>query len=332
MPKENIRKIVDELDNYIISDRRIEPLVFLYGMQKSEDNICKIKNLSISSSKSQGELIKVIQSYRTNVTKYIDGEFDFKSLENAEDDSGLFYKAMDEDDLYNTMQLLNTINEADDFTDFLKPSKFKNPFFIVEIDLDESGNKKIILFKSVGQTFYGKKNRFSISLFSERQQIKFIDNKKDLLLDENFELAAFIDNSQSFFFIVNRKKFEDLYEYHEIYENAYDALTENLDFIDWSNATPTTSVIRNCYTIANFVRLEECVIKLKTELSSSNDNTVKRALKSKRIEYIIEDGKLEILPQNTSQLKALLNIVKDQVAKTCLLDRDVIGSDFEELV
>ena len=330
MPRENIRRIVEELDNYIISDERIEPFVFLYGKEKREDGIWKIKDLSISSPENLRELIKIIRSYCKNLDKYIEGEFDFKSLDDN-DESGLFYKVMDEDDFYKTTRMLTTDNETDDFTDFLKPNKFKNVFFIVEINLNESGDKKIILLKSVGQTFYAKKNRFSISLFSQRQKIKFIDNKKDLLLDENFEVAAFIDNSQSFFFIVNKKKFEDLYEYHERYENAYDALTESLDFIDWSNATATTSVIRNCYTIANFVRLDECVSKLKTELTSTDDNAVKMALKSKGIEYIVESGNLEILPQNTSQLKALLKIVTDGVAKTCLLNRDVIGSDFEEL-
>src|SRR5665648_1013259 len=95
-----------------------------------------------------------------------------------------------------------------------------------------------------------KKNRFTISPYSERQKIKFIDNKKELLLDEKFEITAFINNSQCFFFITDRKKFEDLYGYHEIYKNAYDNLAESLDFIDWSNAQPTISLIRNCYTIA----------------------------------------------------------------------------------
>ncbi len=152
-----------------------------------------------------------------------------------------------------------------------------------------------------------------------------------MLLDENFEIAAFIDNSQSFFFITNRKKFEDLYEYHAKYESAYDVLKKGLDFIDWSNAAATIPVLRSCYSIANFVRLEECISKLKTELASTDNNVIKKALKAKGIRYINKNGNIKIVPQNTSQLKALLKIITDGAAKTCLLNRDVIGTDFEEL-
>jgi len=329
LPKENIKKIVEALENYIISNNRIEPFVFLYGEEKNEGNIAKIKDLSISSPESQKELIKIIQVYCNKVNAYIEGENNFQNL-NDNSDSGLFFKIMDQNDLNKTKRLLTTVDTAEDFTDFLK-SKFKNSFFITEINLDQSDDKKIILLKSVGQTFYAKKNRFTISPYSERQKIKFIDNKKELLLDEKFEITAFINNSQCFFFITDRKKFEDLYGYHEIYKNAYDNLAESLDFIDWSNAQPTISLIRNCYTIANFVRLDECVSKLKAELTSINDNSIKIALKSKGIEYMVEDGNVQLFPQNTPELKALLKIIKDGVAKTCLLDRNVLGSDFEEL-
>ena len=164
---------------------------------------------------------------------------------------GLFFKVMDEDDFNKTNGISTTNEVTNDFTDFLKPNKFKNAFFIIEINLNESGSKKIILLKSVSQVYYAKKNKYTVSLFDERQGIKFIDSKKDLLLDENFEITAFIDNSQSFFFITDRKKFEDLYEYHERYKNAYDVLTESLDFIDWSNAHVTIPVMRNCYSIAS---------------------------------------------------------------------------------
>ncbi|MDO8725050.1 MAG: hypothetical protein Q7J35_03160 [Candidatus Methanoperedens sp.] len=420
MSKENIRKLTKELYHYIISNNRIEPFVFLYGQENKKGGIWKIKNLSISSDDSQLELIKIMRSYREKINNYIDDEFDFHDINNGNGGS-LFYKIMDKDDLNKTKRISTDNIETDDITDFLKTNKFKNVFFIIEINLNESGNKKIILLKSVSQNYYAKKNRFTISLFDKRQRIKFLENKKDLLLDENFEIAAFIDNSQSvlfnwneipgndsgilidfleqnysvdsaktakiekidngntiriyveknilslslnnektkvnlkidnsltdefiakmengklniysqsFFFITDREKFEDLYEYHEIYEKAYDVLAKNLDFIDWRNAKVTIPVLRSCYSIANFVRLNDCILKLKTELTSTDNNTIKKALKAKGIEYIVENENLEIIPQNTSKLKSLLKIITDGVAKTCLLDRDVIGSDFEEL-
>ena len=43
-------------------------------------------------------------------------------------------------------------------------------------------------------------------------------------------------------------------------------------------------------------------------------------------------GNIEIIsPLGVRRLKAFLKIIRDGVAKTCLLDRDVIGSDFEEI-
>lgn len=329
MSREDIGKLEKELYHYIISSGRIEPFVFLYGKEKHEGGISKIKNLSISSEDNQLELIKILESYRELINNYMNGEFDFKNLNNG-GDGVLFYKIMSKDDLNKTKLISATGVETKNITDFLNSTKFKNVFFIIELNLNESGDKKIILLKSVSQNFYVKKNRFTISFYDKRQGIKFLNNKEHLLLDENFEIAAFIDNSQSFFFITDRKKFEDLYEYHAKYESAYDALKKGLDFIDWSNADATIPVLRSCYSIANFGRLDECISKLKTELASVDNNIIKKALKAKGIEYINKNGTIKIVPQNTSQLKALLKIITDGAAKTHLLNREVIG-DFEEL-
>lgn len=106
---------------------------------------------------------------------------------------------------------------------------------------------------------------------------------------------------------------------------------KGMDFIDWNNAKATAAVQRNCYNIAHFCLLNECILKLKTELSSANDNSIKKALKSKEIAYTVENGNIKIIPKGPQQLKTLLKIIKDGVAKTCLLNRDVIGSEFEEL-
>ena len=46
---------------------------------------------------------------------------------------------------------------------------------------------------------------------------------------------------------------------------------------------------------------------------------------------IPKNGNIEIDPQGPQQLRALLKIIKDGTAKTCLLDREGISSDFEEL-
>jgi len=418
LSREDIGKLEKELYHYIISIGMIEPLVTLYGKEK-KGGIWKTKNLSISSEESQLELIKILKSYRQIVFDYMEGGFNIKDLNNSDDDGGWFYKIMNETDLKRTNRISDAV-ETKDIIDFLKTNKFENVFFIIEINLNESGDKKIILLKSISQTYYVKKNQYSINFWDDRQRIKFLNNKDYLLLDDNFDITAFVDNSclfswnkihgndnfrlieflkqyfgldwigtakiekidsdntikvyteknflsislndkktkvnlkiddgrtnefnartengelniypHSFFFITNSKKFEDLYEYLESYKNAYDVLKKGLDFIDWSNAKATAAVQRNCYNIANFVRLKECVSKLKTELTSADDNTIKRALKAKKIAYNVENGNIEIIPQGPQQLRALLKIIKDGTAKTCLLDREGISSDFEELI
>ncbi len=417
MSREDIGRLEKELYHYISSSGMIEPLVTIYGKEK-KGGVWKTKNLSISSEESQLELIKILKSYRQIVFDYMEGGSNIKDLNNSDDDNGWFCKIMDETDLKRTNRISDAV-ETKDITDFLKPNKFENVFFIIEINLNESGREKIILLKSISQTYYVKKNQYYVNFWDGRQGIKFLNNKEHLLLDDNFDITAFVDNSylfswnkihgndnsrlieflkqyfgldwietakiekidsdntikvyteknfvsislnakktkvslkiddgrtdefnariengelniypHSFFFITNSKKFEDLYEYHEKYKNAYDALKKGMDFIDWSNAKATAAVQRNCYNIFNFVRLEECVSKLKTELTSADDNPIKTALKAKKIAYKVENGNIKISPEGPQQLRALLKIIKDGVAKTCLLDRNVIGSDFEEL-
>ncbi|KPQ43985.1 MAG: hypothetical protein MPEBLZ_01453 [Candidatus Methanoperedens nitroreducens] len=404
--------------HYIISSGMIEPLVTLYGKEK-KGGIWKTKNLSISSEESRLELIKILKSYRQIVFDYMEGVVNIKDFNDTDNDNGgWFCKIMNETDLKRTDRLSDAV-ETKDILDFLNTNKFENVFFIIEINLNQSGDQKIILLKSISQTYYVKKNRYSINFWDNKQRIKFLNNKEYLLLDDNFDITAFVDNSclfswnkiygndnsrlieflkqyfgldwigtakiekidsdktikvytennfltislndkktkvslkiddgrtnefnarteygdlkiypHSFFFITNSKKFEDLYEYLDSYKNAYNDLKKDMDFIDWSNAKATAAVQRNCYSIVNFLRLKECVSKLKTELTSANDNPIKRALKTKKIAYNVENGKIKINPEGPLQLKYLLKIIKDGTAKTCLLDREGISSDFEEL-
>jgi hypothetical protein len=62
------------------------------------------------------------------------------------------------------------------------------------------------------------------------------------------------------------------------------------------------------------------------------DNGIKQAFSAKNINYIVnKNGSLQIIPQSTKELRAILKIIKDGVAKTYLLERNVLGADFEEL-
>ena len=107
---------------------------------------------------------------------------------------------------------------------------------------------------------------------------------------------------------------------------------EKMDFIEWSSVESSLSLKRLCYNIANFDSLETCIENLRINLTAHENNDIKRAFSSKKIKYEIDEkGNLKIIPENKQQLKSLLKIIKDNLAKTCLLGRNVLGANFEEL-
>lgn len=334
MPKDKIGQIIEKLDSYIISHSKIEPFVFIFGEEENAESTKMFQDLSISSMQSLGELTKVLTSFSKTTKRFLNGELSVKDLDDGIDHSGIFYKKMDQNDFDRTKYLIDPIYQKTQFSDFLKPSKSKNVFLGIEINLDNPSNDKIVLLKSISQNYYAKKSKYSItSLFNENPKITFINNEEDLLFDSNFEIVGNIsDLDNSFFFIQNIKKFEDLFKYHEKYEESFSSLSQRLNFIDWSNAEATMQVKRSCYDIANFDRLDECIAQLTKDLTSKDENEIKQALCSKGITYDVDKGgNVKVIPKNTKELRAILKIISDGVAKTCLLGRNVLGTNFEEL-
>ncbi|HJH29848.1 MAG TPA: hypothetical protein C5S51_09195 [Methanosarcinaceae archaeon] len=339
MGKEKIERIVQELDAYVISPA-IQPYLSIYGEDiKNPDEKCSV-SLSISSDDDFDEIIKIINDFSTNIKKFVHGEITVKDLSEGDGDSRFIYKMMDAYDLQKTDDITHSNCAKYNVIDFLKFNKFKNVFLLIELNLNEDPEKKIILLKSITPNYIGKKNKFFLSKsFNNTQKIKFIDNKKDIILNSNFEIAIFISKSKtgelledSFIFIQKREKFEDLYGYHHQYDKAYSIISKTVNFIDWSKAEATLPLKRKCYSIANFERLEESINCLKNDLTSSTDNDIKKAFSSMGINYEIDKkGKLSILPDGTKELRALLKIIMDEVAKTSLLGRNVLGSNFEEI-
>ena len=168
-------------------------------------------------------------------------------------------------------------------------------------------------------------------------------NKKNLIFDEYFDVVALVDkksqteegwnneDSNSFFFILNRKRFEDLYDYLEKYNQAYDNLVANVGIIDWNHISPTLPIKRKCYSLNNFGPLTECIEKIEESLRSEEANEIKNALDIKGINYEIDGEDVKIIPSSSQNLKSLLKIMSDGLAKTCLLNRSVLGSDFEDI-
>jgi hypothetical protein len=331
-----IEKIADGLYNYIISPSRVEPFILIVG-EEVKSRRRKSVDFTIGNKTNLDEFTKILNGYLVNIKKYIKGSISIKELENDNDDSGFFYKEIDEFDLKALEQFtsISLIDNSINLVNFLIPNKYKHVFLLVELNLDETGSKRIILFKGVSQTYYTAKNKFTVSPFNDEHllEVKYIDNKKSFIFDDNFEIAAFLDDTNgSFLFVQNRRKFEDLFGYHEKYESAYSMLSSKLDFIDWNKAEPTLNIKRYCYSIVNYDRFEECIDNLINDLLSTENNEIKMAFNLKKIRYDVKpDGKVHIAPENSKQLNSLLHIMNDGVAKTCLLGRNVLGTKFEEL-
>ena len=339
MEREKIQTIVKELDSYIISGNALQPYLGIYGEDTTGSGRDCCRGLSMNSDGDVKEIVKVLSNFTQNIKKYVHREINVADLNKDDKDYSFLYKQMVDSDLEKTEELISHFCKDVKITDFLKNNKFKNVFLFIEIILNQSPEKKIILFKSVGQNYQGKKTNWVLSkLFSDNQKIKFVDNQRDLILDSNFEITAFISKSEkgelldeSFFFIENRKKFENLYGYLQKYEHAYATVTKNMDFIDWTKANPSLALKRKCYSIANYDDLSECIQHLKHDLTSTEDNLMKQALKKKGIKYEDDNGNIKILPENTRELSALLKIITDGLATTYLLGKSVLGSDFEIL-
>lgn len=341
MGKEKILKIVDGIEKYNSFKNQISPYIAIYGEDKKSKKK-STKPLSFSSSKSKDEFTKVLNSFSERMKKNSYNDIILKDLKTDNDGNDFIYKEIDEYDQEIINEFTKTLDTKTKLTEFLDSTKFENVFFLAEIYLDESAKKKILLLRSVSSNYAGKNNKFiskfTTEIFTDTVNINFVNIKKEIILDTNFEIAALINTSDdgklidSFLFIQNRLKFENLFKYHERYETSYSILTEKIDFIKWNLVEPSLSLKRLSYSIADFDDLEESIKSLRINLKSHEMNDVKRAFSSKKINYEIDEkGNLNIMPENKSQLRSLLKIIKDELAKTCLLGRSILGSNFEEL-
>jgi hypothetical protein len=195
----NIFKVTERLGNYIQSTNQIEPFIFIYG-EKEDTKKCEIRQLGISSNIDILELKELLKILNAKFHSYIEIEEKIKSFDESGDFEGLFYKFMNKSDLERTRSLPLCVDNKTDFNEFTK-TKYSNVYLIIELNLDENGEKKLLLFKSVKKHYSIKsarvKNFFSVPLFDQDKthKIKFIDSQSQLILDDNFEIIAFINES-----------------------------------------------------------------------------------------------------------------------------------------
>ncbi|MFA0821469.1 MAG: hypothetical protein ACC612_01085 [Methanomethylovorans sp.] len=334
MHKDKVETLLQQISNYAISKCRINPFICLYGEENDGKESIKSNHYAIDSINSFEEIIKMLTGYKDRINKYIYSGKSVDELKSGSESKLLFHK-MNEQDFEMTLSFIRKNNEKCNFDDFLKPNKFKNSFLIIEIDLDSSNQKKLLFLKSIPQNYYSAKHHnFSItSVYNNNPKITFINRKRDLLLSDEFEMVAFLDNKNpdtSFFIIQNIDRFEELYRYLRRYTEAYDKLSKMLDFVEWKNVEPSPSAKKKCFELMNNEFFEECIHQLKINLASKEDNQIKKAFFSKQIKYYVDnEGNIKIVPQSKNELKALLRIINDEVASTALLHRSVIGSNYE---
>lgn len=356
----SIFEITEKLKIYIQSENQNEPFMYIYGEKgktktingnKEKTKTSEIRQLSISSNNDILELKELLNSLYLRLHNYIEiGENNItiddkiKNFDESDDLKGIFFKYMNKTDLEQTQSLSLCVDNKIDFIEFTK-TKYDNTYLITEINLNANGEKKLILFKSIKKQYSVKsdkfKNFFIVSLFDpdKTHKIKFIDPHNQLIMDDNFEIIAFIDESvsedsisethtgKSFFIIQNRIKFEDFYNYHENYEKAFTFLSSRFDFINWNVVGNNINMKRTCYAIYNFPYLENSISQLKSDLMSDNENNVKKAFFKKSINYEIDGANLKVNPKNVNAFRALFKIMADVLSETCLLKRSMLGEE-----
>ncbi len=334
MTKEKIVNICNSLDGYL-SSKHIPPGILLIGKKKKEseksDLDFKVSSVSFTKDDAQ-KLNQILNEFSKTVRGFIEGEYDFHEFNGAQN-SSLLYKPMKKAEAeYLNSGILKVDNSAD-ISDYLK-TRLRS-YLVIYLTLNAEGTKKLLLFKKITSSYYNVKQSFVFNPFESNKHITLLDSKKDILLDRNFEVTAFIDETSkdgSFFFITDRDEFEDLFNYHQRYEEAYEALSKTCPFIDWSMCKKTTPLLRKCFCLASHPRVGECIDRFKGELANKTENPITYALKTKEIKYgFTKDGELHINPTSTTQLKTLLKIIDDGVIKTYLLGREGITEEFEEL-
>lgn len=334
MSREKIQQICENLDRYhnpSNTGSRVEPLLFLHGKERTEGEELRIRDITLTNDSDLTEVLNIISKFSNALRGFVDNEHhEFDNFLDSDRLSGTFYHPMTSDEMTYLLSFDTSIDTNVEFGDFLK-NKLKNKFWILNINLNESGTERILLMKSIKNQYYVKK-KFIFNPFNRRKKVRVIDNKKDFILDENFEICAYIDESNienSFFFITDKKKFEDLFGYHRRYEEAYNDISSRLNFIDWSNTESTLAIQRKCYRLNNFSQLNECISKIQADLQAEGENASKRAFRAKRIVFSQEGDNIRITPSDTRRLRSLLKILTDGIAKTHLLGREGIAGDFE---
>ena len=329
MPNQILPKVLSELGTYLGDPNAVDPLIYAYGINKNS-NSPQRKDIVIPETE---ELKKLLQSYKDLLQRQISGDASFENFETLEDYNSPCVKFVTEEDKAKTIAFREAPNERVVIEDFIR-RKYEHPILIVELEL---GGGRLFLFKSIPQTYF-LRPKLSVSFKNYRedhpQKAKYIDNKEQIILDERFEMAVllFEDNEESDVAFIWRKiRFEELYQYHEVYDQSYQQIKTTIPEVEWATIEVSDQIKRQCFHLEHFGELRDCITEIKRELLSPEENQIKKSFEKREISFEEIDGNFKINPTGKAQLKFVLKALRDQVAETCILKKGVLVSQSEEI-
>lgn len=327
MSMEKLHFLMNEIR--IILDSEEEILTSLHGNRKDSEGINQFyyTDLRLNGKSDQKNIRKYIVEILEKLSIEIENQNEIGILgQNNNKEKILFHQLtplekeiLEDVDIYSLDDV--NINE-------LLRRNYKAKTFSVEMDwykekddelVDEG---KIIILNHIKHNYRGKKK--GLIHFGEATHIEFIDPHDYFSVDGYMSVIVFLSEKESFAFISDPKYFEDMFDYMSTYKQSYVKITHDFIFIEWTTAGESPALYRQAHELVSFPRFQEVVDSVNPQIIDPNNvnNPFERALKSKEIDYSVNNGNLLIKPSNLPQLKAVLKIYKDEIAETAALGRE----------
>lgn len=340
MSVEKVQALSQEILNYLESRNAVQPSVYLFGRKKTDTSKeSQVKHLSITDDNDLVRLKKILKRIAMDINRSIEDEISIGTIEETYKREFLFARMRLAD--YDIVQTFYNAESNLPVNEFMMRSKLINTFFVIEIKLNESGSKKIIILKKIVGKYKVNNSKWAMlaTIFDNKTlKVNIIDDNHDMIFDENFDIIAYVDTSssnppfnsdESFFFIMNRDNFENLFNYHDLYLSTYNEVVEKLSCVAWNPDIKSNAFYRDCYRLSQYPQADEAIEQFIKHLSSPRSNITKKALEKNAIQFEGTDGDLRVSPTTVKQHRELLKILRNGLAKTVLVKNDVIIGDRE---
>jgi len=310
--REKLELVCNELEAFLSREKWIPVYTFLIG--KKNDVHYKI-DVSNNERNTISNIKTILEEICLRIRRDYD-YFDVTDWTNSGFAKTIFYKTLTEEEF--DFLFRNTSFRVGDKTNFIK-GRYKKRYFIFEIRLDESGNKRLMFVQDVRHN-YKAKMKFHWNIFDDRVPLEVLRNSEGFTLNADYSFLVMVEDVsriKGFIIIKKRQPFEDLMDYYGDYNSCYVQVSQ-LDCVDFSRILPTPDLKRRCYQLVHNRNFRALVDRFIEYLNSEQPNEIKDVLHSKGIDYEPRGQGYVIIPNNVIQARLCLRMLNDGTVKTIL--------------